>query len=66
MGHGAAVVVLVAQVEVRREDSGEVVYRDHLTCQVSSILTADYRNDGQQEVVVCGLEGEVRPAVVHF
>lgn len=47
-------------MEVRRADSGEVVFRDHLTCPVAAILRADYRNDGQEQVVVCGVEGEVR------
>ena len=51
---------LISQVEVRRADSGEVVYRDMLSCSVSSILRADYRGDGVQQVVVCGMEGEVR------
>ena len=40
-------------------ETGEVVYRDTLTCPVSSILVADYRGDGVQQVVVCGSEGEV-------
>lgn len=48
------------RVEVRKRDSGEVVHRDHLSCPISAILAADYRNDGVQQVVVCGLEGEVR------
>lgn len=48
------------RVEVRRADSGEVVYRDHLTCSVAAIMRADYRNDGMEQVVVCGVEGEVR------
>ena len=47
------------QVEVRRADSGEVVYRDHLSCPVAAIMRADYRNDGMEQVVVCGVEGEV-------
>nr|BCL66158.1 Bardet-Biedl syndrome 2 protein [Volvox reticuliferus] len=45
---------------VRRADTGEVVYRDHLACPVAAILRADYRNDGMEQVVVCGVEGEVR------
>lgn len=47
------------QVEVRRDDTGEVVYRDMMSCAVSSILKADYRGDGTPQVVVCGIEGEV-------
>ncbi|KAG2486168.1 hypothetical protein HYH03_015132 [Edaphochlamys debaryana] len=48
------------RMEVRRADTGEVVYRDHLSCPVAAILRADYRNDGLEQVVVCGVEGEVR------
>ncbi|GLC47294.1 Bardet-Biedl syndrome 2 protein [Pleodorina starrii] len=49
------------RMEVRRADSGEVVYRDHLSCPVAAILRADYRNDKtMDQVVVCGVEGEVR------
>ncbi|KXZ53986.1 hypothetical protein GPECTOR_5g1 [Gonium pectorale] len=48
------------RMEVRRADTGEVVYRDHLSCPVAAILRADYRNDGMEQVVVCGVEGEVR------
>ncbi|GFR49930.1 hypothetical protein Agub_g12034 [Astrephomene gubernaculifera] len=48
------------RMEVRRADTGEVVYRDHLSCSVAAILRADYRNDGLEQVVVCGVEGEVR------
>lgn len=48
------------RVEVRRADTGEVVYRDMLGCAVSAILNADYRGDGMQQVVVCGIEGEIR------
>lgn len=46
-------------MEVRRADTGEVVYRDHLSCAVAAILRADYRNDGMEQVVACGAEGEV-------
>ncbi|KAL6760242.1 BBS2m [Haematococcus lacustris] len=48
------------RVEVRREDTGEVVFRDHLSSAVSGIMCADYRSDGQEEVIVCSMEGEVR------
>lgn len=38
------------RVEVRMAETGEVLYRDTLTCPVSSILVADYRGDGVQQV----------------
>jgi hypothetical protein len=47
------------QVEVRKRDTGQVVYRDHLSCAVSAVMAADYRGDGTQQAVVCGCEGEV-------
>jgi len=48
------------KVEVRMDRTGEVVYRDHFASPVSSLLIADYRNDGRDEVICCGLDGEVR------
>lgn len=48
------------KMEVRSDRDGSVVYRDNFSSSVSAILKADYRNDGQEEVICCSLEGEVR------
>ncbi|KAG1676464.1 hypothetical protein FOA52_002284 [Chlamydomonas sp. UWO 241] len=49
------------RVEVRHADTGDVVYRDTLaTGAVSAIVSADYRGTGAPQLVVCGIEGELR------
>ena len=45
---------------VRREESGEVVFRQTLDAPVAAILSADYRMDGKEEVMICSEAGEVR------
>ncbi|OQR93679.1 bardet-Biedl syndrome 2 protein [Thraustotheca clavata] len=46
--------------EARNLSNGEVVFRDTFTAPISSILTADYRMRGQDEVVCCAQDGEIR------
>ncbi|CAD7699112.1 unnamed protein product [Ostreobium quekettii] len=46
--------------EVRKEDTGEVVFRDNMSSPISQILNADYRNDGVEDLIVCCGDGEVR------
>jgi len=43
--------------EVRSDRTGEVIFKDAFASGVSSILKADYRNDGRTEVIVCSEEG---------
>eukprot|EP01012_Entosiphon_sulcatum_P024785 TRINITY_DN3001_c0_g1_i1.p1 TRINITY_DN3001_c0_g1~~TRINITY_DN3001_c0_g1_i1.p1 ORF type:complete len:716 (+),score=211.22 TRINITY_DN3001_c0_g1_i1:102-2249(+) len=49
-----------AKLEVRSEKNGEVIFRDVLPSSVAAIVTADYRMDGREEVIVCAYTGEVR------
>ena len=53
-------VVECVQFEVRKEETGEVMFRDTFSSPISAILRGDYRNDGAEEVIVCSLDGEVR------
>ncbi|KAK3236701.1 hypothetical protein CYMTET_53174, partial [Cymbomonas tetramitiformis] len=48
------------KVEVRNNRTGEVVYRDHFTSAIAKLLTADYRNDGSDQIMACGVDGEVK------
>lgn len=48
------------KIEVRNDQNGEVIYRDHFSSPVSAIVQADYRMDGRQEIICCALDGEVR------
>eukprot|EP00727_Mastigamoeba_balamuthi_P010083 m51a1_g5698 putative bardet-biedl syndrome 2 protein homolog (629) ;mRNA; f:1021607-1024075 len=43
-----------------RNDNGDLIFKDHFTAPVSAVVTADYRMDGKQELIVCSLEGEVK------
>ncbi len=47
-------------VNVRREGTGEVVFKDKLDAGVAGIVTADYRMDGNENVIVVGTDGTVR------
>ena len=46
--------------QVRSDVTGELIYKDHMSSAVSAILTADYRNDGHTELIVCADDGEVK------
>uniref|UniRef100_A0A7S1IWS5 Bardet-Biedl syndrome 2 protein homolog n=1 Tax=Eutreptiella gymnastica TaxID=73025 RepID=A0A7S1IWS5_9EUGL len=48
------------KVEVRSDKNGEVLFRDAFNSAVSAVLIADYRMDGQQEVICCAHSGDVR------
>jgi Bardet-Biedl syndrome 2 protein len=45
---------------VRREENGEVVFRQAMDAPIAAILKADYRMDGKEEVMICSEAGEVR------
>jgi len=48
------------KVEIRDQANGEVVLRDTMATSVSAVLTADYRNDGTDCLMVCSQNGEVK------
>lgn len=45
---------------VRREENGEVVFRQTMDAPIAGILCADYRMDGKEEVMICSEAGEIR------
>ena len=45
---------------VRRQDSGEVVFRQTMDSPVAALLSADYRMSGKQELMVISESGEIR------
>ena len=47
-------------ITVRREENGEVVFRQNMDAPVAAILKADYRMDGKEEVMICSESGEIR------
>lgn len=48
------------QIEVRKAESGQVIFKDSMSASVAAIVKGDYRGDGADQVVVCAVNGEVR------
>eukprot|EP01034_Spumella_vulgaris_P021413 gene21413-27443_t len=48
------------QFTVRREENGEVLFKEAMDAPVAGIVSADYRMDGKEEVMICSESGEVR------
>jgi hypothetical protein len=47
------------QIEVRKADSGQLIFKDSMSASVAAIVKGDYRGDGADQVVVCAVNGEV-------
>lgn len=48
------------QIEIRKDETGEVLFRDTFNSPISAILEADYKGHGSNQVMVCSEDGEVR------
>lgn len=48
------------KMEARRLTNGEVVFKEMLSAPVAALVSADYRMDGNEEVICCTSEGEIR------
>lgn len=48
------------RLEVRNQDSGQLVFKDRYSSPVSGICVADYRMQGAEEIICCSANGEVR------
>lgn len=46
--------------ESRKITNGEVVHKDMFTSPVAALATADYRMDGNEEIICCSSDGEIR------
>lgn len=46
--------------ESRRVANGEVVHKDTFSSPVAALVTADYRMDGNEEIICCSADGEIR------
>jgi Bardet-Biedl syndrome 2 protein len=46
--------------EARRIANGEIVHKDKFGSSIAAIVTADYRMDGNEEVICCSTDGEIR------
>jgi len=48
------------KVEVRNQNSGEVMYKDYFQAPIASLVSADYRLDGRNTLMCLTTEGDVR------
>ncbi|RDD37377.1 Bardet-Biedl syndrome 2 protein-like protein [Trichoplax sp. H2] len=48
------------KVDARNDRTGEVMFKDNFPSSIAGIIKADYRMDGQQELICCSINGEVR------
>ena len=48
------------KIEVRGEQNGQMVFKDSIGQGVASVLVGDLRRKGRDELVICGVDGEVR------
>ncbi|KAL0033983.1 hypothetical protein WJX79_001201 [Trebouxia sp. C0005] len=48
------------RIEVRKADSGQLIFKDSMSASIAAIVKGDYRGDGADQVVVCAVNGEVR------
>jgi len=44
---------------IRKRENGEVIFRETMDAPIASILKADYRLDGNEEVMICSESGNV-------
>lgn len=45
---------------VRRQENGEMLFKESMDAPIAGIVRSDYRMDGKEEVMVCSEMGEVR------
>ncbi len=50
--------------EVRSIEKGDVVYKDTLGSSIAAIVRADYRLDGNDEVICLSVDGEGRELII--
>ncbi|XP_064601546.1 Bardet-Biedl syndrome 2 protein homolog [Liolophura sinensis] len=48
------------KVDARSDRTGEVVFKDNFPHAIAGIVQGDYRMDGQDQLICCSVEGEVR------
>lgn len=57
--HAIEHLVCDIQIEVRKADSGQLIFKDSMSASIAAIVKGDYRGDGADQVVVCAVNGEV-------
>ena len=48
------------RLEVRHQETGELVYKDKFSAGLASVLVGDLRGEGKREIIACSVTGEIR------
>ena len=48
------------RLEVRNQQTGELVYKDKFSAPIAAVLSGDLRGEGAVQLIACGTDGEVR------
>ena len=48
------------KVDARNIETGEVIFKDNFTQSIAAIIISDFNMDGQDELIICSINGEVR------
>lgn len=49
---------MIVQIDARSDRTGEVIFKDNFSSSVAGVLEADYRMDGQVQLICTSVEGE--------
>lgn len=47
------------QVEVRKADSGQIIFKDNMTASIAALVKGDYKGGGTDQIIICATSGEV-------
>ena len=47
------------QIEVRKADSGQIIFKDNMTASIAALVTGDYKGCSADQIIVCATSGEV-------
>lgn len=48
------------KIDIRSLQTGNIIFKDVFSSHIAGIVQADYRMDGQEELICCSVDGEVR------
>lgn len=48
------------RMEVRKVDSGSLVYKSTFANSIAALLRTDYRLDGREQIIACAIDGEIK------